>query len=212
MAGWHHWLDGHESEWTPGVGDGQEGLACCHSWGRKESDTTEQLNWTDAACPIWTRDWCTLHVIINPEPRLMEDAYHDLNNLHSHYSRRKEFWQALYCLLGFPVVLLVNNLHANAGDIKRLEVDPWVGQMPDEGMAAHSSILAWRIPWTEEPDEIKSIGSQRVRHDWDNLALQVRTFSSQKWHTLNLFTFYSTSQITWSFLTVSGQENNTVYA
>ena len=47
MAGWHHWLDGHESEWTPGVGDGQGGLACCNSWGRKESDTTEWLNWTD---------------------------------------------------------------------------------------------------------------------------------------------------------------------
>ena len=47
MAGWHHWLDGHESEWTPGDGDGQRGLACCDSWGRKESDTTEQLNWTD---------------------------------------------------------------------------------------------------------------------------------------------------------------------
>ena len=46
MAGWHHWLDGQESEWTPGVGDGQGGLACCDSWGRKESDTTEQLNWT----------------------------------------------------------------------------------------------------------------------------------------------------------------------
>ena len=47
MAGRHHWLDGHESEWTPGVGDGQGGLACCDSWGRKESDTTEQLNWTE---------------------------------------------------------------------------------------------------------------------------------------------------------------------
>ena len=47
MAGWHHWLHGHESEWTPGVGDGQEGLACCDSWGRKESDTTERLNWTE---------------------------------------------------------------------------------------------------------------------------------------------------------------------
>ena len=47
MAGWHHWLDGHEFEWTPGVGDGQGGLACCGSWGRKESDTTEQLNWTE---------------------------------------------------------------------------------------------------------------------------------------------------------------------
>ena len=35
MAGWHHWLNGHESEWTPGVGDGQGGLVCCGSWGRK---------------------------------------------------------------------------------------------------------------------------------------------------------------------------------
>ena len=48
MAGWHHWLDGRESEWTPGVGDGQGGLASCDSWGRKESDTTERLNWTDS--------------------------------------------------------------------------------------------------------------------------------------------------------------------
>ena len=47
MAGWHHWLDGHEFEWTPGVGDGQGGLVCCNSWGHKESDTTEQLNWTE---------------------------------------------------------------------------------------------------------------------------------------------------------------------
>ena len=47
MAGWHHWRDGHESEWTPGVGDGQGGLACCDSWSRKEWDTTERLNWTE---------------------------------------------------------------------------------------------------------------------------------------------------------------------
>ena len=47
MAGWHHWLDGCESGWTPGVGDGQGGLACCGSWGCKESDTTERLNWTE---------------------------------------------------------------------------------------------------------------------------------------------------------------------
>ena len=47
MVGWHHWLNGHEFEWTPGIGDGQGGLACCSPWGRKESDTTEWLNWTD---------------------------------------------------------------------------------------------------------------------------------------------------------------------
>ena len=46
MAGWHHRLNGRQSEWTPGVGDGQGGLACCDSWGRKESDMTEWLNWT----------------------------------------------------------------------------------------------------------------------------------------------------------------------
>ena len=47
MAGWHHQLNAHEFEWTPGVGDGQGGLACCNSWGCKESDTTEWLNWTE---------------------------------------------------------------------------------------------------------------------------------------------------------------------
>ena len=47
MAGWHHWLDGHEFGWTLGVGNGQGGLACCNSWGCKESDTAERLNWTE---------------------------------------------------------------------------------------------------------------------------------------------------------------------
>ena len=47
MVGWHHWLSGHGFRWTPGVGDGQGGLACCSSWGRKESDTTELLNWAE---------------------------------------------------------------------------------------------------------------------------------------------------------------------
>ena len=48
MAGWHHQLDGPKFEWTPGVGDGQGGLVGCNSWGHKESDTTEQLNWAEA--------------------------------------------------------------------------------------------------------------------------------------------------------------------
>ena len=46
IAGWHHWLNRREFEWTPGVGDGQGGLACYSSWVHKELDTTEQLNWT----------------------------------------------------------------------------------------------------------------------------------------------------------------------
>ena len=44
MIGWHHRLDGYEFEQAPGVGDGQGGLACCDSWGCRNSDTTEQLN------------------------------------------------------------------------------------------------------------------------------------------------------------------------
>ena len=47
MAGWHHWLDGHGFGWSPGVGEGQGNLACCGSWGYKESVTTERLNWTE---------------------------------------------------------------------------------------------------------------------------------------------------------------------
>ena len=47
MVGWHHWLDGHGFGWTLGVGDGQRGLACCSSWGSKELDMTEWLNWTE---------------------------------------------------------------------------------------------------------------------------------------------------------------------
>ena len=76
MAQWHHWLNGRESEWTLGVGDGQGGLACSNSWGRKESDRTERLNWTvnteDTVCrlkwkaydeswlPAWVKNTCCL--------------------------------------------------------------------------------------------------------------------------------------------------------
>ena len=47
MVGWHHRLNGNGFEWTLGIGDGQGGLVCCSSWGCKESDTTEWLNWSD---------------------------------------------------------------------------------------------------------------------------------------------------------------------
>ena len=50
MVGWHHQLNGHGFGWTPGVGDGQGGLVCCSSWGRKELDMPERLNWTEGKC------------------------------------------------------------------------------------------------------------------------------------------------------------------
>ena len=59
MAGWRHWLDGRESEWTLGVGDGQGGLACCDSWGHKDSETTDwtKLNWTEMYSTFVDTTW-----------------------------------------------------------------------------------------------------------------------------------------------------------
>ena len=61
MTGWHHRLDRHEFGWTPGVGDRQGSLECCDSWGRKESNTTEWLNWlavSIAKCSLWESKFC----------------------------------------------------------------------------------------------------------------------------------------------------------
>ena len=67
MVGWHHWLNEHEFGWTPGVGVGQGGLACCGSWGHKELDTTEQLNWTELN---WTET-----VLITYSTQIMRQVY-----------------------------------------------------------------------------------------------------------------------------------------
>ena len=64
VVGWHHRLDGHRFGWTLGVGDGQGGLVCCSSWGRKELDTTEWLNWTELTNKIiWNHEYIFLLLI-----------------------------------------------------------------------------------------------------------------------------------------------------
>ena len=60
---------------------------------------------------------------------------------------------------------MVKNPPANAGDREDTGLIPGLGRSPGEGMATHSSILAWRIPWAEEPGSLQSIGSQRVGHN-----------------------------------------------
>ena len=60
------------------------------------------------------------------------------------------------------VALVVNNLPANAGGLREAGSIPGLGRSLEEGMATHSSILAWRIPWTEEPGGLQSMGLQRV--------------------------------------------------
>jgi len=63
------------------------------------------------------------------------------------------------------VMLVVKNLPGNAGDIRESGLIPGSGRSPEEGTATHSSILAWRIPWTVEPGGLQSIVLQRVGHD-----------------------------------------------
>ena len=63
----------------------------------------------------------------------------------------------------FPGGSEVKASACNAGDLGLI---PGLGRSPGEGNATHSSILAWRIPWTEEPGGLQSMGSHRVRHDW----------------------------------------------
>ena len=62
--------------------------------------------------------------------------------------------------MGFPEAVVVMNLPANARDVRDLDSIPGSGRSPGGGMATHSSILAWRIPWT-----VKSTGSQRAGYD-----------------------------------------------
>ena len=65
---------------------------------------------------------------------------------------------------------VVKNPPASAGDVRDTDLIPGLGRSLEEGMATHSSVLAWRIPWTEEPGGLQSMGSQRFGHDWNDLA------------------------------------------
>ena len=93
MAGWHHWLDGRESEWTPGVGDGQGDLACCDSWGRKATE----LNWTDTY--IYTHTHIVQYDIVFSELHFessLETLYKRQSSCLSPRSQSVLNWKALW--------------------------------------------------------------------------------------------------------------------
>ena len=73
--------------------------------------------------------------------------------------------QLLSPSLDFPGDAVVQNPHANAGDARDVGLIPGLGMSSGEGNGKHSSIFVWKIPWTEEPDGLQSMGSQRVGHD-----------------------------------------------
>ena len=106
----------------------------------------------------------------------------------------KNVYWVLPCTRTSQVALVVKNLPANAGDIKGSDLIPGSGSFPEEDMAIHSSILAWRIPWTEEPGRLQSTGSQSVRHDWSDLAHTMHHVPGTKispWHVQHAFLFFS---------------------
>ena len=67
--------------------------------------------------------------------------------------------------MGFPGGSVVKNSPSNAGDSRDVGLIPGLERFLEKEMATHSSILAWKFPWTEEPGGLQSIGSQRVTHD-----------------------------------------------
>ena len=94
-----------------------------------------------------------------------------------------------YCLMGFPGGSDSKESACNARDL--VWSFGWKDPL-EEGMATHSSILAWRIPWTEEPGGLQSMGSQRVRHRW-------ATKSSFHRECLNFFFLFERPQFCWIY-------------
>ena len=79
MAGWHHQLDGRESEWTPGVGDGQGGLACCDSWGCNVGyDRATEMNWTELNLPYYLRKFEGLMVKLKSNRKEVQVSQPDM--------------------------------------------------------------------------------------------------------------------------------------
>ena len=66
---------------------------------------------------------------------------------------------------------MIKNLPANAGDVRDMGLIPGWGRSLEEGIATHSSILAWRVPWTEEPGGLMSTGLQRVGHNRSDFSM-----------------------------------------
>ena len=95
MVWWHHWHNGHGFGWTPGVGDGQGGLVCCSSWGCKELDTTEQLNWTELYLTVSIFK-CSAVLIDRQHDRTLSVIYHmHPETLEYWLSHWKALWNTL---------------------------------------------------------------------------------------------------------------------
>ena len=94
------------------------------------------------------------------------------------------------------VALIVKNPPSSAGDVRDVGSISGSGRSPGGGMATHSSILSWRIPWTEESGRLWSIGSQRVGHDWSDVHACTAT-TAVSLESPALAEGFFTSSVTW---------------
>ena len=180
MAVWHHRLNGHEFEWTPGVGDGQGGLSCCNSWGRRVGhDWATELNWTEPY-PRWQYSSvessrqqlsspCKQVIFLNSVfcvqflTKVKDNAQRPN---YKHYQARQEVFQGLPQLL-----TTVRNTDIVSTSKKESDfIFTFHFHAVEKEMATHSSVLAWRIQGMGKPGGLPSMGLHRVGHDWSNLA------------------------------------------
>ena len=138
-------------EWTLGVGDGQGSLACCDSWGRKESNTTERLISSDMNCSLYKSEKAMA-------PHCSTFAW-------------KTPWMEEPVRLQSMGSLRVGHEWATSLSLFTHALE--------EAMATYCSVLAWRIPGMGEPGGLPSMGSHRVGHDWSDLAAAAAVYISK---------------------------------
>ena len=136
----------------PGESQRQGSLVGCRLWGRTESDTTERLHFHCSLSLFmhWRRKW-------QPTPVFLPGESQRQGSLVG-----CRLWGRTESDTASLVAQMVKNLPAMWETWVRSLI--WEDPL-EEGMATHSSVLAWRVPWTEEPHRLKSMGSQRAGHD-----------------------------------------------
>ena len=152
---------------------GQRSLAGYSPRGHREPDTAERLSaaHTPIICQINDSDRLQGSKEGNENRNGKTGNLEFIYNVYSLYNKNRKYGGTT----SSQMALVVKNLSANAGDMR------WGFEPLEEGMATHCSILAWRIPWTEEPGGLQSMGSQRVRYDWSDLArMHVRMLDNQE--------------------------------
>ena len=187
MVGWHHWLNGHVFGQTPGVGDGQGGLVCCGSWGRKELDMTE-LNWVKAMVfPVviygresWTTEkdecqridgfelWCWRRLLRVPWTARRSNQF-ILKEISPDYSleglmlnlKLQYFGHLMWRTDSLEKTLIVENTEYRRRGREKMRWYEGITNLVDMSLGK-----LWELIMGRETGVLQIMGSQRVRNAW----------------------------------------------